>query len=423
MLILRRKEDYKNIPKDKQEIINKYLTNASRAAPFYENKFGNSPISISNYYNLPLLRPSDLIESPDSLVADSKSVVQVCSSSGTCGGHKLIFRTMNDIELNVESSKNILSFCGIKKSDKILLAQPFDMWGFGHDVLRAFQNLGSLSYPVGLSGTPEFGLWLLSERGCNILFTTPSKAVFIAELALNKDLLRKVKVDCVLSAGEGVIQVQRERIKELLGAEIFGTYGCEETSGISSECSCHDGYHITDDNIIIEVLDEETLMPCEGNKGAIALTKLFYTGTVMLRYLIGDLVEIEETPCRCGRSGPRLRVLGRAKELSCVENYEVPLFFKVPLAAIEGAIKSVMGYLPIYQIIVKKGEKKALLSIKIHSINPIEGNMCDKIAESILTLKIADFDYDIEVQISDSIVQFQTTLRGKMPKVLDWTKK
>ena len=45
----------------------------------------------------------------------------------------------------------------------------------------------------------------------------------------------------------------------------------------------------------------------DGESGALAITHLHRRGTVLLRYLVGDIVTLSRTPCpRCGRAGERV---------------------------------------------------------------------------------------------------------------------
>ena len=47
----------------------------------------------------------------------------------------------------------------------------------------------------------------------------------------------------------------------------------------------------------------------DGESGALAITHLHRRGTVLLRYLVGDMVTLSHAPCRlCGRAGERVVV-------------------------------------------------------------------------------------------------------------------
>ena len=64
---------------------------------------------------------------------------------------------------------------------------------------------------------------------------------------------------------------------------------------------CPDLYHL-------EIVDPETGRSlADGESGALAITHLHRRGTVLLRYLVGDIVALSRRPCpHCGREGERV---------------------------------------------------------------------------------------------------------------------
>ncbi|MBC7246988.1 MAG: phenylacetate--CoA ligase family protein [Actinobacteria bacterium] len=165
----------------------------------------------------------------------------------------------------------------------------------------------------------------------------------------------------ILSLGDTVTEGMREEMRAHLPGEasqafINNGYGFTECQGTFVECcefgGCHnpapDLYHI-------EILDPETLRPLpDGELGLLAITHLDRRGTVLLRYLVGDLAAQESGTCpHCGRSGCRLVVrLGstyavRAERVIRVEGKLVnPEAVKSQLAGIEGVVE--------YQLVVEK---------------------------------------------------------------------
>ena len=68
------------------------------------------------------------------------------------------------------------------------------------------------------------------------------------------------------------------------------------------------GQNVTPDLYHLEVVDPETgrRLP-DGESGMLAITHLHRRGTVLLRYLVGDIVTLSREPCpHCGRIGERV---------------------------------------------------------------------------------------------------------------------
>jgi phenylacetate-coenzyme A ligase PaaK-like adenylate-forming protein len=66
-------------------------------------------------------------------------------------------------------------------------------------------------------------------------------------------------------------------------------------------------------NIVPDLYHLEVVEPttgrslAEGESGALAITHLHRRGTVLIRYLVGDIVTLSRTPCpHCGRAGERV---------------------------------------------------------------------------------------------------------------------
>jgi phenylacetate-coenzyme A ligase PaaK-like adenylate-forming protein len=106
----------------------------------------------------------------------------------------------------------------------------------------------------------------------------------------------------------------RTRLQNMGAGEVFvgNDYGFTELQGSTTECvelgGCHNP---SPDLYYLEVVDEKTGDRLdEGKEGALAITHLNRRGTVLLRYVIGDLVAITKETCpNCGRNGERVVVV------------------------------------------------------------------------------------------------------------------
>ena len=78
-----------------------------------------------------------------------------------------------------------------------------------------------------------------------------------------------------------------------------GLVQCAE--GAAAQNVVPDLYHL-------EVVDPDTgRRLADGESGALAITHLHRRGTVLLRYLVGDIVTLSRAPCPiCGREGERV---------------------------------------------------------------------------------------------------------------------
>lgn len=82
----------------------------------------------------------------------------------------------------------------------------------------------------------------------------------------------------------------------------FDHWGMTETGyGGAVECSGHQGCHIRELDLHIEIIDPVTTEPLsDGQWGEIVVTTLTRTGQVLIRYRTQDISRIIPGPCPCG---------------------------------------------------------------------------------------------------------------------------
>lgn len=130
----------------------------------------------------------------------------------------------------------------------------------------------------------------------------------------------------VICGAEAVLAGDRAVLSRAFGPHIFETYGSRETMLIAAECDAHDGMHIQEENLVVEVVRDRRAVP-PGEPGDVVVTDLHNFGMPMIRYVNGD-VAILAAPgvCACGRGLARVaRVDGRrADTLIDREGNDVP---------------------------------------------------------------------------------------------------
>jgi phenylacetate-CoA ligase len=116
----------------------------------------------------------------------------------------------------------------------------------------------------------------------------------------------------VICGAEAVLPSDRKAIERAFGP-VFETYGSRETMLIAAECDAHRGLHLSEENLIVEIVDERGRGLADGDSGDIVVTDLHNYAMPFIRYLNGDVGAIARAPrCPCGRGLRKLeRVEGR----------------------------------------------------------------------------------------------------------------
>lgn len=116
----------------------------------------------------------------------------------------------------------------------------------------------------------------------------------------------------VICAAEAVLPADRAVLTQAFGPDIFESYGSRETMLMAAECESHAGMHLSEENLLLEVVEGGKALP-SGQSGDVVVTDLHNYGMPMIRYVNGDVATMApEGRCSCGRALRRLqRVDGR----------------------------------------------------------------------------------------------------------------
>lgn len=129
-----------------------------------------------------------------------------------------------------------------------------------------------------------------------------SKLVELASFCRQHSDLLKWRPTNIVTAAEGLQPGQRELLEEYLGDQVFTSYGSREFMLIGMESRHHCGYHLADDNLLVEVVDESGCPVAAGQMGQIVITDLHNAANPFIRYTIGDQGTLapETEPCPNG---------------------------------------------------------------------------------------------------------------------------
>ena len=123
----------------------------------------------------------------------------------------------------------------------------------------------------------------------------------------------------IFVAGEpgGSIPETREKLETEWGAKVYDTYGINEAQMYTAgECTEQNGLHLPEDWLIAEVIDKEGNILPAGQKGELVISNIIGKSMPLLRFRTGDLVELDDTPCACGRHTARIRAIsGRSDDM------------------------------------------------------------------------------------------------------------
>ncbi|HZO96122.1 MAG TPA: AMP-binding protein [Gaiellaceae bacterium] len=263
------------------------------------------------------------------LCASPRELVRIYSTSGTTGTPSFVPLTAADVEDWVAGSARSYAASGLGPGERVVTtynAGPF----VAGAALAAFERIGACHVPVG-AGSTERLLRAVELLRPDAVVLTPSYAAHAAETAAERGVdLPGSSVRRVLVAGEpgGGEPAFRARLEAGWGARVTEAMGVGDVGpSLFGECEARDGMHVgARGSVHVELVDSGTGAPLpleDGASGELVLTHLRRRAAPLLRFRTRDHVRVRTGPCACGRTGPRLRCVGRTDDMLIVRGVNV----------------------------------------------------------------------------------------------------
>ena len=263
------------------------------------------------------------------LCASRDEIVRIYSTSGTTGTPSYIPLTAGDLDNWVTGSARSYAASGVAAGQRIVStynAGPF----VAGAALAAFDRVGLCHIPVGTGNTERLML-AIEQLEPEAAVLTPSYAAYLVEWAAERDFdLGGSSVTRVLVAGEpgGGEPAFRAMLEAGWGARVTEAMGIGDIGpSLWGECEEQDGMHLGARGFVhAELIDPATGAAVEladGAAGELVLTHLRHRAAPLLRFRTRDHVQVGTSACGCGRTGPRVRCLGRTDDMLIVRGVNV----------------------------------------------------------------------------------------------------
>ncbi len=308
---------------------------------FYQEKFGKQDLldvaALEVLKGLPFTTKSELVQDQadhppygSDLTFPLEQYIKVHRTSGTTGAPMYWLDTEESWDWFAACWGDVFRAAGVHSGDRVFFAfsfGPFVGFWSGWDGAR---KVGALAISGGGQSTLQ-RLQAIVDYQATVVVCTPTYALHMAAEAekAGMDMAGGSEVRKVVVAGEpgANIPSTKKKIEEAWGAKCYDHTGATEVGAWGFECEPQPGgVHINENEFIAEVVNKETgETVTEGEKGELIITNLGRTGSPVIRYRTGDLVQPSYRPCACGRSFMFLEggVLGRVDDMVVVRGINV----------------------------------------------------------------------------------------------------
>ena len=313
-----------------EQIFLETLAYANAKSPFYKNLYAKENIDIQSIKTLddlqllPVTTKEDLQKLNDDFrCVPVSEIIDYATTSGTLGEPVTFGLTDNDLERLAYNEAISFACAGIKEGDIVQLMTTMDrrfMAGLAYFLGLRKMKVGIIR--VG-SGIPELQWDSIRKYKPTYLIAVPSFLLKLIEYAEFHDIdYNNSGIKGVVCIGEPLrnedfsMNTLSKKIYDKWNIKLFSTYASTEMSTAFTECEEGKGGHHHPELIIVEVLDEQNKPVKNGQSGEITFTTLGIEAMPLIRFKTGDIAQLHDAPCACGRNTMRVGpVIGRKQQM------------------------------------------------------------------------------------------------------------
>ena len=258
------------------------------------------------------------------LTAPESELRRVFSTSGTTGTPCYLGLTARDLEIYATNVARGYTAAGFSRGQKVVVgfnAGPF----VAGAVYYGFDKIGCSVIPVG-TGNTERMITAIQKLGATGVSCTPSYGLYLIDWCHQHGIeTQSLGLKNMITAGEpgGGDPLVRDKIQDAFGCAVRESMGIGDiTLSAWAEDEDGKGMHFMPRGFVhVELIDAASGEPKaweEGAEGELVYTALQREAMPLLRFRSRDHVTVtmEENPT--GRTGPRIRCIGRTDDMLIV---------------------------------------------------------------------------------------------------------
>jgi len=300
------------------------LKHAYENVPYYHESFrkiGFLPADLSRLEDLKrlpvLLRSSIRLRSEELLARNADKAELICrETNGTTATPLKFYRSKMDLTWGMASQARGLSWAGYKTGAKVAYIRRIrpenELARVEHRIRRFLGRKKTLNvHTLSEESMASFSRRMHSFKPEYVEGITGPTNIYAVFLLENRQF--RICPRAVFTYGQTLLPHYRKNIEEAFGCKVYDYYGSCEVSHVASQCGHHEGYHVSEENVLVEIeKDGEIVAP--GEEGRVLLTNLNSFVMPFIRYDIGDSGKMLSDDCPCGRRLSLFRPIGRFYE-------------------------------------------------------------------------------------------------------------
>ncbi|WP_213999919.1 AMP-binding protein [Arsukibacterium sp.] len=317
--------DSAQIAKLQQQRLQVFITDISQHCPYYQQLFAHEGLSaadinsVADLAKLPFLSKQLITDNQQALCSEPQDKLQRYNTGGSSGVPLIFYMGKARVSHDVAAKLRATRWWGVDIGDPevVLWGSPIELGK--QDRIKKIRDSLFRSYLLpAFEFTPahiEAYLKQLQQLKPKMLFGYPSVIHQLALAAEARQLsLAELGIKVVFVTSEMLFEHQRTVIERVFNCPVANGYGARDAGFIAHQCPAG-SLHISAEDIIVEIIgDNDEVLPV-GETGEIVVTHLQTQAFPFVRYRTGDMGQLSNTPCKCGRGLPVLaHVSGRTTD-------------------------------------------------------------------------------------------------------------
>ncbi|MCF6307396.1 MAG: phenylacetate--CoA ligase family protein [Flavobacteriaceae bacterium] len=302
------------------ERLKTFVANSKQNSDFYRTKFSDigTITSLKDVKKLPILKKEDLRKNINTIYTINKEKANISKTGGTTGKSLTVRFTKDNTQERFAMLDVFRSSFGYKLGKKTA-------WFSGKSILTQndikknrfwktdyyYKVRYYSTFHINKKSIPFYITNLIKFKP-KFLVGFPSNMYEIAKFGINNNIdFPSNTIKAIFPTAETITPDSKKAIEQFFKTKMYNQYASSEGAPFIFECK-QGKLHFELQSGIFEVLDENDN---ETNEGRLIVTPFATEGTPLIRYDIGDNIELLDGTCTCGNNNPLVKtILGRSDD-------------------------------------------------------------------------------------------------------------
>lgn len=307
------------------ERLRNLVSHAGQHVPYYRELFGTMGLtaasiqSMTDLQRIPFLTKPIIRNNLERFKSEKSQNLSRFNTGGSSGEPLIFFIGNERVSHDVAAKWRATRWWDVDIGDReiVVWGSPIELTA--QDAVRQFRDRLMRTqlipaFEMSESKLDEF-ISRIREFRPTMLFGYPSSISLIAKHAEKRGwIMNDLGIKVAFVTSERLYDHQRDDITRIFGCPVANGYGGRDAGFIAHQCP-QGGMHITAEDIIVEIIDNEGNPVPHGTSGEIVVTHLATKDFPFIRYRTGDIAVLTDRNCKCGRGLPLIEeIQGRTTD-------------------------------------------------------------------------------------------------------------